>query len=116
MVSNVILTIEKVTGIYSILLIIAGTIGNLCAAVVCFRKSFRKTPTFIFVGFALIGDVISLYFWNVDHYLSSFESFQMEGVNIFMCKIATFFQTTSLEWSAWLLVIKFIQMFLIYCC
>ena len=96
--------IAKTIGIYSILLLLIGTVGNFCAALVCLRKSLRKTPTFIFIGFALISDIISLYFWNINHFLEAFESYVIEDVSIHLCRFATFFQTTSLQWSAWLLI------------
>ena len=96
--------LAKSIGIYSILILLIGSLGNLCASLACTRKSLRKTPTFVFIGFALISDTVSLYFWNIDHYLLAFESYQIEDVSIFFCRFATFFQTTSLQWSAWLLV------------
>ncbi len=96
--------IAKVIGVYSMIILVVGTVGNICAAFVCFKKSLREIPTFVFTGFQLISDTISLYFWNIDHYLLAFHSYQIEDVNIQLCKFATFFQTTSLQWSAWLLV------------
>lgn len=101
--------LAKIIGIYSILILVIGTIGNLCAALVCTRKSLRKTPTFVFIGLALISDTICLYFWNVDHYLLGYNLTQIEDINLFFCKFATFFQTTSLQWSAWLLVMFIIN-------
>ena len=98
--------ISKAIGIYSILISLIGTFGNLSAALICLKKPLRETPTFIFVGFGLLTDIVTLYFWNVDHFLLAFESYQIEEVNIDLCRFTILFQTTSLQWSAWLLVIK----------
>ena len=106
--------IAKVIGIYSLGLLLIGTIGNFCAALVCLRKSLRKTPTFVFIGFALFSDTVSLYFWNINHYLEAFESYVIEDISVTMCRLATFFQTTSLQWSAWLLVILTLNVELLF--
>jgi hypothetical protein len=98
--------IAKAIAIYSIIIIVIGTAGNTFAALVCLRKSLRETPTFVFICFELVSDSVSLYFWNIDHYVVPFNSYQIEDVSIHLCRLATFFQTTSLQWSAWLLVNK----------
>jgi hypothetical protein len=98
--------IAKTIGVYSMIILVIGTAGNTFAALVCLRKSLRETPTFVFICFELVSDTVSLYFWNIDHYLVAFYSYMIEDVNIQLCRLATFFQTTSLQWSAWLLVNK----------
>ena len=100
-------TIAEMIGVYSIALIIIATIGNFISTLVCARKSLRKIPTFVFIGFALISDIISLYFWNIDHFLFAFFNYQIEDLGVDYCRFAVFFQTTSLQWSAWLLVHDF---------
>ena len=109
MEKNIDIIIRKVIGIFSICIILIGTVGNLLAAFICSRKPLRETPTFIFAAFALVSDTIALYFWNVDHYLLAFELYQIEDVNINLCRFATLFQITSLQWSAWLMVITKFQ-------
>ena len=96
--------LAKVIGIYSMIILVIGTIGYIFAALVCLRKSLRETPTFVFIGFELVSDTVSLYFWNFDHYLLAFHAYIIEDVSIQLCRFATFFQTLSLQWSAWLLV------------
>jgi hypothetical protein len=96
--------LSKLIGAYSISLIIIGTIGNFCGILVCLRKSLRKTPTFVFIAFALASDIVTLYFWNVDHYLYGFHNYQIEDLSVELCRFATLFQTFSFQWSAWLLV------------
>ena len=96
--------LSKLIGSYSISLIIIGTIGNFCGILVCLRKSLRKTPTFVFIAFALASDIVTLYFWNVNHYLYAFQNYQIEDLSVVLCRFATLFQTFSLQWSAWLLV------------
>ena len=101
---GVINALAKAIGIYSICIIVIGTLGNLSGAIVCSRKSLRQTPTFIFIGFALVSDILSMYWWNIDHFLQAFQFYQLEDISVNFCRLVTFFQAFSLQWSAWLLV------------
>ena len=101
---NILNAIGEFIGIYSIILIIIATIGNFISFLVCTRKSLRKIPTFVFIGFALISDIISLFFWNIDHFLFAFLNYQIEDLGADYCRLVAIIQTTSLQWSSWLLV------------
>ena len=94
----------KLIGIYSLLIICIGTIGNFLGVIVCLQNKLRQTPTFVFTAFSLANDIIALYFWNVDHFLYAFQNYQMEYISVNVCRLSIFMQMFSLEWSAWLLV------------
>ena len=108
---NILNVIGEFIGIYSIILIIIATIGNFISTLVCTRKSLRKIPTFVFIGFALISDIVSLYFWNINHFLFAFANYLIEDLGVGYCRFATVLQTTSLQWSASLLVQVFFTRF-----
>ena len=97
-------TIQKVLAVYSIILVILGTIGNALTCLVCLKKKLRCITTFILIAFMAISETASIYIWNVDHFILPFFGFEIEYLNIYSCKISVFIQFFSLECSAWLLV------------
>lgn len=96
--------LNKVLGVYSLVIIVVGTLANLLSAVLCLKKELRKTPTFIFYAFVFVADTISLYFWNLDTYLFVFSNYMIEMNNYTTCILVTVVQCTSFQFSAWLLV------------
>ena len=104
MVETIIKIFEKIFAIYSLFLIIFGTIANLFSIFVCLSQSLVKTPTFIFLTFMLISDTISLYFWNLNHFVYVYFGYVFESFGIEMCKFFFIAQLITLQNSAWLLV------------
>lgn len=96
--------LNHVLGIWSILLVCLGTCSNLLCLYVCTRKKMRKVPTFIFLAFITITDTISLYGWNLNHFIQAYWDFVLDDLNKIVCKCLTFYQCFSLQTSAWLLV------------
>ena len=88
---------------YSLILVIFGTAGNLLTCLVCFR--LRSTTTFVFLAIAAVFDAASLYFWNLNHFTQTFLDIDLQSKNLNSCRIGQFVQFTSLEISAWLLVL-----------
>ena len=95
---------EKIIAIYALILTIVGTIGNLACFSICLNKKFRSIPTFVFYMFMLIIDVVSLYIWNLDHFLAVFYGYIIEDLSLFGCTFGTFIQLVTIESSAWTLV------------
>lgn len=87
-------------GVYSLLLIIIGTIGNILIFLICLR--LKKNTTFILLRALSISDTISLYFWNLKHFMIPFYGIDIEGYPI--CRYTNFVQLASLQISAWTLV------------
>ena len=96
--------LHKAVGIYSLFLIVFGTLGNILSVVVCLRKELRKVPTFVFYAFTLVHDTISLYFWNLDHYFTAFYGYEIERISFTLCRLFTELQMFSLQSSAWIMV------------
>lgn len=96
--------INKALGIWALILIIFGTIGNILCIFVCLRQRLRKTPTFIFFSFLAICDTISLYGWNLDHFIEAFYGKVIEDTSIAWCKTVLFYNCFSLQSSSWFLV------------
>ena len=95
------LTILHAIGLYELILIIIGTIGNLSV----FLASLKlKNNTFILIRFLAIADTIALYFWNLNHFTNQFFHLDLQNFNFYFCKFFQFSQYTSLQISAWILV------------
>lgn len=107
MVSETIDKITKVLGIYSIILTILGTLLNGFIFLVCLRKNLRKINAFKFFAIISISDTISLYEWNLEHFINVFFNVNFSYTNLVWCRLGTYLQYVSLEYSAWLLVSKF---------
>lgn len=105
-------TLKQILAVYSISILIIGTISNICCFCVFMRKSLRKIPTFVFLSFIHIFDSMTLYFWNLDHFLLPFYGYMIEFRSIHTCRLSTFMQLFSLQCSAWLLVIMCIDRYL----
>ncbi|CAF1115674.1 unnamed protein product [Brachionus calyciflorus] len=94
----------SVFGLYSLVLIIFGTIGNSFTIYICLRKRLRSYTTFIFIAFICFSDIFSLYIWCLDHFSEAFFKTVIEEIGIISCRVSFFQQVSSLQSSSWLLV------------
>lgn len=91
-------------GIYSLLLCIIGSIGNIFNIFIILNTNLKYTNTFIFLAFLGFTDLFSLYFWNMDHFLWPFFQIDRQNESLFWCRFDTYLQFTILQSSAFLLV------------
>ena len=101
-INNVYDILEKILGLYTLLLIVIGTITSLLSIYICFR--LRQTSTFVFLAFLSLSDILTLYYWNLTHFINSYTNIDFLNFNYWVCKFGSYFQFTSLQISAWLLV------------
>ena len=106
MESNTILGITKALGVYTIIITILGTLLNGIIFFVCLRKNLRKVNAFKFFAIISIADTISLYEWNLEHFINVYFDVNFSYTNLVWCRLGTYLQYVSLEFSAWLLVSK----------
>jgi hypothetical protein len=97
---------EFALGIFYFVEIVVGTIGNLLIILVSFRKRLRRVPTFVFIGFIAIADIIFLYGMPLFNALA--DTFQVNILfnNLIWCKIGFYLFFFPGQWSAWILVRK----------
>ena len=95
-------TLIQFLAAYSLWLNIFGTICNLLAFYICCL--LRQNTTFVFLAFICITDTITLYYWNLNNFLSVFFEIDLQSLSMYSCRIGYFFQFTSLQISAWQLV------------
>ena len=93
-----------ILGIFCLGLAIVGTIGNTLIFFICILK-LRNEVTFIFIAFLAVVDMVSLFEWNLTHFTDAFYTINLLMDTIPKCRLLAFFQMTSLQASAWLLVI-----------
>ena len=92
---------------YPLCLIIVGTILNSITFIILCRRSFKDTkkqPIIHYMRTIAIFDILMLYGWNLEHYLSSAYGFTFEGYSIPSCKIYLFFGYFTGQVAAWLRV------------
>jgi hypothetical protein len=101
-------TILNVLGVYALTLCMIGCTGNTFNLYIILKTDLKKTNTFVFLAFLSITDMISLFFWNLDHFLTPFFKIDRQNESIAWCKIDTFIQESMLTSSAFFIV-KFIK-------
>ena len=92
----------KIIAIYNLLMIIFGTLGNLLVFYV--GVLHRKNNTFLFLIFLSMSDMVSLYFWNLNHFVQPFWDIDLQNIDFYFCKIMQFCQFSSFQLSGWFLV------------
>ena len=96
-----------ILGYYPLFLIIVGTVLNSIALSILCRRSFKDTkkqPTIQYMRAIAIFDVLMLYGWNLQHYLSSVYGFTLERYSIASCKIFLFLGYFTTQSTSWLRV------------
>lgn len=96
----------KFFGMYALFLTIIGTIGNIIIFIV--TSKLTKPNTFVYLRFLAISDILTLYYWNLDKFVLSFTRANYQNMSVAMCKIGNYIQYTTLQFSSWMLVNKFI--------
>jgi hypothetical protein len=103
--AEAITTEALIVGYYPLALMIVGTILNSLTFIVLCQSSFKHTkkqPTIHYMRTTAIFDILVLYGWNLDHYLSNIYGFSLEQYNIPSCKFFVFFGYYTVQTSAWL--------------
>ena len=100
---------------YALLLMIFGTLLNSFTFLIFFRGKFRETherPTIHYMRAMAIVDILMLYGWNLDHYLSNIYGYYAGSTSIPVCKIVLFINYFAPQTSAWLRVFICLDRFL----
>jgi hypothetical protein len=103
--------LNKILGIYSVLIAVLGTFMNLSSIFICLRV--KNNSTFVFLAFFSFYNIFTLWWWNLENFVTSYTSFDLLVWSGLSCKIGSFIQFSFLQISAWHLV-KFC-LHLIYC-
>ena len=101
---NIFEKINKIIAISSVILCLIGIIGNNLTAGLCMRKKLRKSPTFIFLSFIAIINIIPLITIVLCPYFLYFYKKVLSEINIDLCKTVMFLTFWSCHSSTYLLV------------
>ncbi|CAM4742951.1 unnamed protein product [Rotaria magnacalcarata] len=88
-------------------LVIFGSLFNLVTFGILCRPAFRNThkrPTIHYMRTIAIFDILMLYGWNSDHFLSGAYGFTLSEYSVPFCKIFSFLNYFTSQVSAWLRV------------
>jgi hypothetical protein len=96
-----------------LLIIAIGFVGNTITFLV-FRLSgkFKRNSSMVYLSFVSLTDTLSLFGWNLDHFLRHNTNFVLETTNLATCRLYTFNQYFSLQSSALLLSMLCIDRFM----
>ena len=97
--------LNKTLGMYALILTIVGTLANAMVFYICSKKNLRLINTFKFFSIMSVTDTLCLYQWNLKHFVTAFYHFDLNFYNLFWCRFSTFLQYSTLQYSAWILVI-----------
>ena len=93
-------------------IILLGLFGNTaCFLIFRLSKEFNQIPSMVYLSFIAILDTLSLFEWNLNHFLSPNFNIELEYLNVFNCKFFIFIQVFSFHCSANLLSIMCIDRF-----
>ena len=102
--SSTVNTIALVLGAYSLIITVLGTLFNTLILCVCLQKNMREVNAFKFFAIISIVDTVALYEWNLGHFISAYYNIDYTYISLTWCRLSTFMQYVSLEYSAWMLV------------
>ena len=96
-----------ISAYYSLTIAIVGTLLNFFTFVILCRSSFRDArarPTLHYMRVIAIFDILMLYGWNLDHYMTTIHGFSFPETSISACKFFGFLNYYAAQSSAWLRV------------
>jgi hypothetical protein len=103
--SESIIFAQKLFAAFSIIFLVFGVLSNLISISICIQNPLKSTPTFIFLAFMSLADIMALFGLNLDWYLyKAINDENLSDRNEFYCKIHYFIHLFPLKTSAWLLV------------
>lgn len=87
--------------------IIFGIVTNPLTIYVCIRSNLRKTPTFIFILFGAITNLISLFSSPVNYFLGGLVfDINLRNQSLIWCKLQYFLTFYMLHCNVWFLVFE----------
>ena len=94
--------ILQILGYIALFLAFFGTICNLMIAIVSIKAN--SNSTMVLLKYLALSDTLSLYFWNLSHFIEAIFHVDIQNYSLFTCKFGSWIQYSSLQSSAWILV------------
>ena len=102
--SSLMIIVFKIISIIPLIIIFIGVTGNLTSFLI-FRleKELRQMSSMVYLSFCCITDTLSLFTWNLNHFLRPNFNFGTDELGIHYCRFFQFIQYFSLQSSALIL-------------
>ena len=100
----------QILSVYAIIVIIFGFLSSILSFYICYR--IKNNATFIFLSYLSITSLFTLYKFPLNGISWTLFNFDFLNINIYECKISMFFQFTSLEACAWIIVLISVEQYL----
>lgn len=101
--NQTVILLKKVFCIFGILCVILGTMSNMVTCCISRKPKLKRYNIFKLLFFTAIMNLLSLYQWNVYYVLLYLFEIDL-GETFVFCPVLCYFQHTTLQASAWLLV------------
>ena len=100
------LRVIRCLSIYSLILVIVGTLGNLLTIIILCRRNLRRYVTMRYLIAVSVCDTISLYGWNLNNFYKftiSSNYNNLEEISLIHCRIMSYLTFVGLQLSSWCL-------------
>lgn len=89
---------------FPLVIIVIGVVCNFASFTIFrFHREFKTMSSMVYLSFVAITDTLSLFGWNLDHYLRHNHNIIIDRIDKTTCRISSFNQYFSLQASALLL-------------
>lgn len=110
---EIISKILRIVSFLPLMVISMGVLGNTaCFLIFRLSKEFNKIPSMVYLSFIAVFDTLSLFEWNLNHFLRPNFKIEIEFLSLFNCRFFVFIQYFSLQSSASLLSIMCVDRFI----
>jgi hypothetical protein len=107
-------TLERIASYFSLIIIIIGCVGNTISFLIFrFDKDMKKMSSMMVLSFLSITDTISLFEWNLDHFIANNFETSIFYESIFSCRLLLFLQYWSIQCSGFLVSLLSIDRYFI---
>ena len=104
---------SRISQIFPIILLIAGTFGHICNIFIFSKRSQRTNPISVYFLSGTIVNLIVIYAGVLMRYLQDNNNVDPVNNNIIVCRIRSFLQYLSLSLSNWYILLATIDRYLI---
>ena len=94
--------LDKILSGYSLFLLFSGIVFNLLSFIICLK--LKRNKTFMFVRYLALTNMFVPLYWNMNHFSEGIFNFNIQNYHYLVCKIGQYIQFSSLQASAWILV------------
>lgn len=98
--------VVRTLSVYSLVLVIMGTLGNLLTVIILCRRNLRRHVTMRYLIAVSVCDTISLYGWNLNNFYKftvSPNNINIEQLSLVHCRLISFMSFVGLQLSSWYL-------------